>query len=277
MREALFSRQIISPTSKVVPLTGGRTNHLWRADTVNGPIVIKSYTKPGNNPLFPNSPDDEERVLRHLHGTALAPDLLDFLHLPHGPVLVYSHIDGSTWHDETSKAARAFEQLHDAPLLPSLPRAPDGSAELTKQTLAILKACKHAKAHTIADLRPTSQVPASGVDCLLHGDPVPGNLITNTDRIVFIDWQCPMRGDPVNDLAIFLSPAMQLIYRGAVLTKAQEESFLKSFTDANLIQRHHALTPWYHWRMAAYCLWRYENGAEEYHAAMTLELAALQD
>lgn len=276
LRNALVSRRIISSGCQTVPLSGGRTNHLWRVDTAKGSIVIKGYTATDTNPLFSNSPADEARLLTHLHGTGLAPDLLDAFTLPQGPVLVYAHIDGTQWQQDTRKAAHALESLHRTPPLASLPRAPDGSADLTRQTLSILSACNSAEAHTIAALKPRSPVKASGRDALLHGDPVPGNLIATDARIVFIDWQCPQRGDPVNDLALFLSPAMQHVYRGAPLTPSDRQSFLSSFSDPELAPRYHALAPWYHWRMAAYCLWRCETGNRDDRTALALELDALR-
>ena len=37
-----------------------------------------------------------------------------------------------------------------------------------------------------------------------------------------IDWQCPALGDPAEDIACFLSPAMQVIYGAGPLDAARE-------------------------------------------------------
>ena len=97
-----------------------------------------------------------------------------------------------------------------------------------------------------------------------------------TLRLTLIDWQCPRLGDPAEDLALFLSPAMQLLYRGAPLGLAEQDAFLAAYPDPQVTARLRALLPWFHWRMAAYCLWKAERGGAEDREAMALEIAALQ-
>ena len=67
-----------------------------------------------------------------------------------------------------------------------------------------------------------AEVAPVGHPCLIHGDTVPNNFIQSVDALVLIDWQCPALGDPVLDLAIFLSPAMQQIARGRVRELGRE-------------------------------------------------------
>lgn len=275
LREELVSRSIILPDCAIKPLTGGHTNNLWQAESRDGPVVVKSYSGEGSNPLFANSPGNEAHLLRHLQATGLAPALVETFQHAQAGVLIYSLVRGRTWQSNPAIVASAFERLHSAPLLVSLPHAPDGSAQLAKQTFEILSACKRPEKSQIASLKPQTPVASSGRMHLLHGDPVPGNLIAHRDGITFIDWQCPQIGDPVNDLALFLSPAMQLVYRNAALTTEEKTSFFSAFKDTSLKTRFAALAPWYHWRMAAYCLWRCENGCEDYRPALALELSAL--
>jgi aminoglycoside phosphotransferase (APT) family kinase protein len=59
-----------------------------------------------------------------------------------------------------------------------------------------------------------------------------------------IDWQCPAVGDPCEDIAIFLSPAMQLAYRGTVLSRAEEQVFLTAYSDASTLKRYANIAPW---------------------------------
>ena len=69
---------------------------------------------------------------------------------------------------------------------------------------------------------------------------------------------------------MFLSPAMQSLYRGNVLTRDEEAQFAAAYPDHRVVARYYALKPWFHWRMAAYCCWRGDLDA------MRLEMAALQ-
>ena len=74
---------------------------------------------------------------------------------------------------------------------------------------------------------------------------------------------------------MFLSPAMQLLYRGAPLSQLETDRFLSAYPEAETVERYQRLKPWYHWRMSAYCHWRKERGATDYAAALDLELDAL--
>ena len=67
---------------------------------------------------------------------------------------------------------------------------------------------------------------------LVHRDAGPGNLIDTGDRLLLIDWQAPGAGDPVEDLAAFLSPAFQILYGREPLTDDEEGAFLDAYPDA---------------------------------------------
>ena len=95
---------------------------------------------------------------------------------------------------------------------------------------------------------------------------VPGGL-------TLIDWQCPASGDPTEDIATFLSPAMQRLYRGTILSEAEREAFLAAYPDPAIVARYRALKSVYRWRMAAHCLWKAERGASDYAGALRLEFA----
>jgi thiamine kinase-like enzyme len=124
-------------------------------------------------------------------------------------------------------------------------------------------------------LRPIGQVPPLPLLSLIHGDPVPGNLLAHDGTLTLIDWQCPQMGDPSEDLALFLSPAMQVLYRGATLSPAEEEAFLAAYPDTAVVGRYLSLKPWLHWRMAGYCLWRCADGNPVDQHAFELERAAM--
>lgn len=261
--------------TRLRPLTGGRTNRLWHAPAPMGDIVIKVYATGFQNPLFANDPAAEAQILRHLDGSGLAPKLHAALATPHGRVTIYGMVRGHVWRRNVAAVARTLAKLHKIDAPRGLSRAPDGSEALSRQTRRILDLCLPNDARTIARLRPAGSVPPSGSRALLHGDAVPGNLIDSSDRLTLIDWQCPSVGDPVHDLAIFLSPAMQRIYRGTVLSMQEEADFLTSYQDDTVAARYRSLAPWFHWRMAAYCQWRAALGNADYRAGIALEIDRL--
>ncbi|AZV80140.1 DUF1679 domain-containing protein [Parasedimentitalea marina] len=251
-------------------LAGGRTNHVWRA----GSIVIKVYQGQDENPLFANDALRERDSLKALAGTGMAPKFLDAGIFNGRNWLAYTHIEGSVWQQGTAHVAQLLGRLHDQTGFSGLPAGCNGSADLTDQTLAILKKCHHS--NLLRDLAPLGQVAALARPVLIHGDPVPGNLVEHAGILTLIDWQCPQMGDPAEDLALFLSPAMQFLYRGTPLSQDEENAFLAAYPDRAVVERYLALKPWFHWRMAAYCLWRSEQSSRRDHEAMTLELEAFQ-
>jgi thiamine kinase-like enzyme len=107
---------------------------------------------------------------------------------------------------------------------------------------------------------PERTVAPSGASRLLHGDPVPGNLIDCGKTLRLIDWQCPAAGDPCEDIALFLSPAMQIAYRGTPLSQAEENEFLSAYGCDSTVTRYRSLAAWYHARNLAYCLWQLYQG-----------------
>ena len=85
-----------------------------------------------------------------------------------------------------------------------------------------------------------------------------------------IDWQCPSRGPALHDVAMFLSPAMQILGRGRVATSAECDAFHKAYGPIP-----DTATAPLHWRMACHCQWRIEQGHEAYRPALQAELTAL--
>lgn len=251
-------------------LFGGRTNAAWRIDGTDGQsAVLKLYRASADNPLFPNDPVAEARMLKHLQGHDIAPDLITTFEAKDAVCNLYHALPGAPWTDGTAAVADLINRLHTIPAPEGLRGVPNGSDALRAQAESILqKAGKPLPAPTgTFDIAPTK------TQVLLHGDIVPGNLIRNTDGVRLIDWQCPAIGDACEDLAVFLSPAMQLLYRGAVLSDTERNGFLSCFPPA-LQDRYAALAPLYHYRMAAYCLWQMSRGQLAYEDALEAELAA---
>lgn len=282
--ELIRTGQIL-PDQRWTRLLGGRTNYLWKVDDPRGPRVVKRYVKAAATPLFRNDPSAELRVLSALNGTGLAPLVLCAAGTSADPVLVYAHQAGQAWREGPESVAKTLKALHQQPVakdLMDLPAAPDGSDALARQAIAMLENLPATQAAQLPMPAPVRHVPPSGILCLLHGDPVPDNLVCPADDLkappVLIDWQCPALGDPVLDLAIFLSPAMQQIARGRPLSPDERRLFLAAYDDPATEQRLNALQPVLHWRMAAYCLWKMHQDKPDlaYGPALAAELAALQ-
>lgn len=245
------------------PLPGGRVNTVWRV----GDHVVKLFDPNGESPLFPNNPAAEAAALRLAAPLGLAPSLCAT-----GPGwLSYSHVMGQPWVDDPRPVAQALTRLHSIPAAPPEFRTlASGSTAILAQAMAIADECQGA-------LPPMPPDPDIGpvAPSVLHGDAVPGNIIVHQGRITLIDWQCPALGDPVEDIATFLSPAMQWLYSGQPLTETQTDMFLAALP-ADRTARYRALAPAFHWRMAANCLWKAERGAPDYRHALHLELELAQ-
>ena len=257
-------------------LSGGRSNFAWKV-TPQPPheaAVVKLYRGPARNPLFPNEPQAEAALLRSLEETGIAPRLLVSFDSTMGACNIYSHIPGQSWTDDAGRVGACMRQLHQMAPPKRLRTVPDGSDQITAQTIAILDQCTQPT--DLIDLKPSGAVPTCNQQVLLHGDIVPGNLISNETGLHLIDWQCPALGDPCEDIAIFLSPAMQQIYRGFPLDSVSNKAFFARYGHRQVEERYNRLAPWYHWRMAAYCQWQSENGRPDYALGRDLEVAALQ-
>jgi thiamine kinase len=104
---------------------------------------------------------------------------------------------------------------------------------------------------------------------------VPGNLILGDKGLQLIDWQCPAIGDPIVDIMMFLSPGMHKIYGSGKLSMKDHEGFLMSLS-SDLRNRYNKIGPLYHWRLAAYCFWKAEQGFIEYEEAALAEIDLLK-
>ena len=264
------------PGSAWLKLSGGRSNYTWKlshADAADT-YVVKLYRGPARNPLFPNQPDKEAQLLLALADQGFAPHLAESFNSTLGPCNIYAHLPGNPWQEDCARVGALMRKLHGISPPGGLRPAPDGSAALAEQTRGILERCQDNAA--LARLGPLGNVPPSNRTCLLHGDIVPGNLILNHTGLHLIDWQCPAVGDPCEDIAIFLSPAMQRLYRGLPLAKEEGAEVFHSYGSDKVMARYQALAPWYHWRMASYCQWQVENGQPDYAEGRDLEVEALQ-
>ncbi|WP_420585925.1 phosphotransferase [Ruegeria sp.] len=271
----LRRRGLVAAGAQFQTLYGGRTNQVWKVLGEDGGKVLKLYRSGLRNPLFRNDAASEADCLRALEHTGFAPRLRANGQHPSGQWVFYDHAPGSPWRTGPDQAAGLLRRLHRLDISVAAPKGCNGSADLALHGQGILDKCTSAMRLRLEELRPRAHIEALASTCLIHGDPVAGNILVAASGLTLIDWQCPAIGDPCEDLAMFLSPAMQHLYRGSALTSEEEDQFLAAYGCARIVDRYRSLRPWYAWRMAAYCLWRIENGAPDYAAGMELELAAL--
>lgn len=258
LRDALRSVAPALSDAPWQPLSGGRTNRLWRV----GDLVLKRYDPAAASPLFPNNAADEARALHLFAPQGLAPRL----RAAGADWVIYDHLAGAVWSGDPAPVARMLGRLHGL-RLPDLPfrPAPNGSAALLDQARSMASGL---------DLPPPPADPqiAPASPCILHGDAVAGNVIVTAEGPRLIDWQCPATGDPAEDIATFLSPAMMWLYTGRVLKPQDRAAFLAAYPDRAVVARFMALEPVFRWRMAAHCAWRAQRGDAGYARALRLEL-----
>lgn len=255
-------------------LAGGRTNRVWLVPRPQGDLVVKLFANPDDNPLYPNVAEVEYAVLHHLDGRDLAPRPRALVDTPEGVALIYDHLPGPRWSGDPAPVARLLGRLHATPQ-PAIRGLPAGQAALRAQVRLILTECSAAGRDRLTREEPPAVAAPAPTRRLIHTDVVPANLVMTATGLRLIDWQCPALGDPAEDIASFLSPAMQTLYGQGPLPRQDAERFLHAYPDRETIRRYRILAPLYHWRIAAYCLWKAERGADGYALALERELAAI--
>jgi aminoglycoside phosphotransferase (APT) family kinase protein len=251
-----------------VRLSGGYTNEVWRV----GDLVVKRYDRTARPLLFGNDPLAEARALAVLAARRVAPEPVHFDEA--GGVVVYRFAPGRPWNGGTPRVARLLAAVHATPAHGFRTLPIDGGALLADGERFL----RGARAGEIARRRPPAVRCGPVARRLVHRDAGPGNLIDTGDRLVLIDWQAPGAGDPVEDLAAFLSPAFQILYGRKPLSEAEEQAFLDAYPAPLVVRRLQRMRPSYDWRMAAYCAWRAEQldgAAPEASAAYTRATDAL--
>lgn len=245
-------------------LRGGRVNRCWRV----GSVVVKAHDPEGATPLFPNDPEAEAAALRLAAPAGLAPALV----AAGAGWIAWVHAPGRTWRAGAARAARLIGRVGALALPPERFRAlPAGSAALRAAAAALAP-----PAAGLPPLPPDPGLPPV-LPRLVHGDAVPGNLILGPAGDRLIDWQCPGLGDPAEDIAAFLSPAMQFLYRGWPLSAGEVAAFLAAWPRGDEVARYRCLAPLLHWRLAAHCAGRALRGDAGYAQAARIEIAALTE
>ena len=269
-------RGVISKGVAPVPLGGGRTNELWRVELPNPETaVLKRFAKRSTNPLFPNDAAAEARALRSLAASSLAPRILSEGTTLGRDWILLTYVEPVDERVGPEDAARTLAKVHALPPWSGLRQAPVASTDVSKQAIVMLEECDAALADKVHSCRPIKSIDPSSDRRLIHTDPVPANFVVGSRGPVLVDWQCPAFGDPVEDLATYLSPAMQIIYAGEPLSDSEQRRFLDAYPDPEIVERYQQIGPWFQWRIAAYCAWQATRGQEIYRDALPKQLDAL--
>lgn len=275
LRRILVSRGLIDPAAPWQRMAGGRTNRTWKIGLERNAVVCKLYDPDAGTPLFANDPRAEVAVLTHLAGRGLAPDLLAFTQTHFGACLLYRFVEGDIWQQDACLVARILGQLHQYKT-PIGHDVPHSTYDHDLSMSSMLSGLSKDDAADLLRLKPAAVPDPPARRSLLHGDPVPANIIVAQSGPVMIDWQCPKIGDPCEDIAIFLSPAMHQLYGSVPLTRNTTDQFLSHYPCQKTVERYSRLARYFHWRMAVYCAWKLKAGATDYAAAFRLELEALE-
>lgn len=278
---------------RVEPLAGGYHNTVVRVrDGEAVDWVVKQYVVGSTNPLYPQLHDHEALALEVFASRRVAPVLVGYLpDAEVGPVVVYEFVEGAMWDGDVAAAAAVLARAHvtvvpeDAPFRRLAVTSDDVLDDAARM---LVVSSPH---HAAAIRRCARSVPAwvSDERALVHTDCGPGNMVTSEDGVRLIDWQCPGLGDPLEDLVVFTSPAMQILYGRPPLDDRARSIFLAAYADRSAsgrdaVARLDRCAPAHHVRIAAYCAYRIvelaasaPDVAARYGRALSAELAWLAE
>ena len=273
LQNYLVTQGVISNQNIWQAQTGGRTNKVWRL-AGESELICKLYLETKTNPLFNNTPEAEYKCLLWLDGSGIAPKPYKYLKTPYGKVLLYNYIKGQIWSHNVSTVSELLTRIHKHKYPKGLRILSNLPLDVKQTGLEIINKLNSYHKNKLINLCP--DVTVSDIEpVLLHTDVVPGNLILGDEGLRLIDWQCPAIGDPIVDIVMFLSPGMHEIYGSGKLSMKDHEVFLMSLS-SDLCERYNIIGPLYHWRLAAYCFWKAEQGFIEYEKAALAEIDLLK-
>jgi len=274
LRNAVKAVGFDTKGSSWLSVSGGHSNQVWRIICDGKRLVVKSFPTDWNNPLFENSAHLEIWSLQNLATLHIAPVYQGSGTANGIPFVVYEHLDtvGETiapedvgvvlrqLHQSTAKLNTAFRNV---------PQLQNPVRRMLNLNLDI-----PASVSRILDVNQDAfeTVPRRS---LLHGDPTMSNFVLSRHGLKLIDWQCPALGDPIWDLAVFLSPAMRVAYRQKIVTEQDIDACLLGYGDdeiANSFRKHRSL---FAAIFATYCIWQCQQGKLQYSSALDAELEVL--
>lgn len=272
---------MIAPTTRTL-LAGGYRNQVWQVRAGRGWVIEKRYAEdPGDpNPMYPNLPDHEVAALALLGPHGWSPQLVSSA----PGVLTYEFVAGPMWRAGVEAVATLLGGIHALPA-PRTMRPLCGSAdEACRHGDSMVAAVPAGAAAELLAARPRD--PSTQVvrrRSLVHTDCGPGNLVRARHGLVLIDWQCPGRGDPVEDITCFLSPAMMILYERPPHRPAARDAFLAAYPDQAAVRRYRRDGAAWHYRIGGYCLWRAHRLArrrpeiaERYRRALAAEIELMK-
>ncbi len=262
---AALRRQGLPPdgSARIELIPGGFWNRVYRLRGAGCDWVVKQFALGVTNRMFPILPDHEARALASLGPLALAPGFVAFLPDVGGaPVLIYEYYPGEAWRENAAMVGEYLARLHRVTPEHGFRRRPTsarGILDNAEEILTDLQGAADDRA-ALEALRPPSGEDSDGpAVALVHTDCGPDNLIVGPRGVLLIDWQCPGIGDPVEDIACFVSPAIQILNAHPPLSEAQRADFFAAYGSASCMHRYMHLGSFYHFRTAAYCLLRRES------------------
>jgi hypothetical protein len=255
--------------------------------------VVKQFVQVPVNPMFPILPKAEHAALQFLRDHECAPTPIAFIaDSPIGSLLVYEYVPGTSWNGDLDAAATLIARVQGIPIdafaKKTFRKLPSDALALQTHAEGMLKRHPGALSDSVRELRPTvlarKHYPKRR-DVLVHTDCGPGNMVSSPNGLRLIDWQCPGIGDGFQDVATFLSPAMQVLYGYPVLTDSQEQHFWGVYVSAlgqtpsdsqETLARFHGFRSSHHYRFAAYCAMRTQDTAASDGKTSRLYGVALQ-
>lgn len=251
--------------ARLRPLPVAYTCRFWRLDVPGRSFVIKEFFPENeDNPLYPTLPRQEADALAVLARYDLSPDLEAFGQSPSGaPILVYGYPTPRSDEIDVAEAAKLigrFAALKEP--IPGHQTVPAGYHEVLERgdtMLALIPASR--KAANLKRLRPAdgAVTKKTVARSLVHRSFCLGTIQATGDGARLIDWQFAGLGDPVEDIACFVSPGLATLYGLHPLVAHAEEMFLKHYPDRDTVSRFEEERTAYHWCLAAYCLLRHET------------------
>lgn len=233
--------------------------------------------------MYPNLPDHEAAVLAALGPLGLSPRLVR-----HEPdAVTYRFVPGTMWRSGVGDVAALLATIHPLPSPSGLRQLCASAAQARAHGDEMVAAVSNDLATDLIAARPAT-VSSSEVSSrsLVHTDCGPGNLVRSRNGLVLIDWQCPGLGDPVEDIACFLSPAMMILYEQRPHSARSIERFLGAYGQSpkgrETVARYRRDATAWHFRIGAYCVWRAHrlgvrlpDVAARYRRALAAECALL--
>lgn len=235
--------------------------------------------------MYPNLADHEATALAVLGPRGLAPQLVR----QEPAVLTYRFVPGTMWRSGVADVASLLRAIHAGPTPRGLRHLCASAEQARAHGDEMVAAASVKAAAELREVRPT--VASSAVvrrRSLVHTDCGPGNLVRSRRGLVLIDWQCPGLGDPVEDIACFVSPAMMILYQQKPHSARVMGQFVAAYGESvqgrATVARYHRDAAAWHYRIGGYCLWRADRLARRlpdiaarYRRALAAEVAFIRE